>query len=207
MGRPIEFDRTDVLEKALQVFWRKGYASTSMQDLVAATGINKASIYNSFGDKEAFFICVLEHYFESRSRPRARKLVETSPARDGIHGYFDSLVAISMSEAYGLGCLITNTAAELQPTSERIEASIQRALNMMEGLFLDTIIRGREDGSITSDIPPVALARTLLGVVQAVRVLARARRSEDMLRDIVDTSLSLLDRTTAGGARAQSVMA
>ncbi|MCC2112131.1 MAG: TetR/AcrR family transcriptional regulator [Hyphomicrobiales bacterium] len=207
MGRPIEFDRTDVLERALQVFWRKGYSSTSMQDLVAATGINKASIYNSFGDKEAFFVFVLEHYFETRNRPRVRKLVETTPAREGIHCYFDSLVVFSVTEGRGLGCLITNTATELQPTSDRIEACIQRALNMMEGLFLDTIMRGREDGSITTDIPPVALARTLLGTVQAVRVLSRARRSEAMLRDIVNTNLSLLDHATAGGTAAQPVLA
>ncbi|MEZ5841904.1 MAG: TetR/AcrR family transcriptional regulator [Hyphomicrobiales bacterium] len=193
MGRPLEFDKYEVLDRALHVFWRKGYTAASMQDLVIATGINKASIYNSFGDKEAFFVAVIEHYIENYSRPRGRLLVETEPARQAVANYFESLVRFSVGEGAHLGCLLTNVASEIAPFSPPVEAHVSRVFNMMEGVFLDTILRGQEDGSIKTRLPPIALARMMLNAVQGIRLQSRVRPDEAVLRDVVSVVMAMLD--------------
>ena len=194
MGRPLEFDRIEVLDRALHVFWSKGYTGTSMQDLVVATGINKASIYNSFGDKEAFFVAVIEHYIENYNRRRTRLLIETEPGRAAIEGYFDALIDSAVGEGAGLGCLLSNVATEIAPFSERVDGHLQRVFNMVEAVLLDTILRGMRDGSIKTTNSPVALARVLLNTIQGIRVQSRVRPDEEVFRDIVDTTLKLLDQ-------------
>jgi len=193
MGRPLEFDRYEVLDRALNVFWRKGYTAASMQDLVVATGINKASIYNSFGDKEAFFVAVIESTTSKTSRPHGRLLVETEPARKAIQQFFDTLVEFLVTDGAHLGCLLTNIASEIAPFSEPVEAHVCRVFNMMEGVFLDTILRGIDDGSIKTSLPPVAVARMLLNTVQGMRLQSRVRPDEDVFRDIVKITMAMLD--------------
>jgi AcrR family transcriptional regulator len=76
MGRPRQFDRTDVLEKAMPLFWKQGYARTGLQDLEKATGVNKSGLYSEFKDKEDLFLASLRYYYETR---RGRPLLSVEP--------------------------------------------------------------------------------------------------------------------------------
>jgi len=112
MALPKAFDRDDVLDKATQVFWLKGYEATSIQDLVEATGINRGSLYNTFTDKAGLFGAVLGRYTD---RSSARALVanaEAGPPRATIEAFFADLVDIGAADPERRGCLLTNTAVE-----------------------------------------------------------------------------------------------
>jgi len=88
VARPREFEREEVVEKALGVFWRQGYQATSVQDLVEATGLNRGSLYDTFGDKHGLFLEVVEHYRSHVTARRLAKLEEPGPARAKIETFF-----------------------------------------------------------------------------------------------------------------------
>lgn len=193
MARVAEFDRAEVLDRAMNVFWRKGFEGSSVQELVVATGINRASMYNSFGDKEALFLAAIDHYVAHVNRRRLALLEEDRPAREVIGRYFDDLVRFSSGEGRRLGCLLTNTAIELGPRNHQIDRKLAGIFDRVEASIETVIRRGQAAGDIAPDKDPAAVSRFLLCAVQGLRVLARTGTDERALRDIVDVTLSALD--------------
>ena len=113
MARPREFDRTQVLDQAIDVFWQRGYEGTSIQDLVDRMGIHRGSLYCAFGDKHGLFLAALDRYeevFHSKilDRLAAGRLGEG--ARQAIRQVFDDVVRSCASQAGRKGCLMTNSA-------------------------------------------------------------------------------------------------
>ena len=115
MARPREFEREEVVQKALAVFWRQGYQATSVQDLVAVTGLNRGSLYDTFGDKHGLFLAVVEHYRTTITAQRLARLEQPGPAREKIATFFKDMIEFSVGEGRLLGCLMTNSAIELAP--------------------------------------------------------------------------------------------
>ena len=115
MARPREFEREEVVRKALAVFWRQGYQATSVQDLVGATGLNRGSLYGTFGDKHGLFLEAVEYYRTNVTAQRLARLEEPGPARDRIATFFKEVIEFSVGEGRLLGCLMTNAAIERAP--------------------------------------------------------------------------------------------
>ncbi|KZY28250.1 MULTISPECIES: TetR/AcrR family transcriptional regulator [unclassified Oleiphilus] len=109
MGRKLAFDADRVLHKAMKLFWLKGYEATSMQDLVDELGINRFSVYNTFGDKKEIFIKVLMHYRKTVLAYLLAPLKSDKPARQRLDDYFVLLLEQLQSEAGSLGCMMQNT--------------------------------------------------------------------------------------------------
>lgn len=109
MGRKLAFDADRVLHKAMKLFWLKGYEATSMQDLVDELGINRFSVYNTFGDKKEIFIKVLMHYRKTVLAYLLVPLKSDKPARQRLDDYFVLLLEQLQSEAGSLGCMMQNT--------------------------------------------------------------------------------------------------
>lgn len=177
----------------MHLFWRNGFEASSMQDLVEATGINRASMYNTFGDKEALFLAAIDHYVENVNRQRLAMLEEDLPAREAIARYFDGLVTFSVGEGRRLGCLLTNTAIELGPRNRRVDRRLSEIFARVRAAFEQVVRRGQTTGNIASDKDPADLAQYLLCCVQGLRVLARAETDEHALRATVAVALSALD--------------
>src|SRR4051812_18827446 len=113
MARPTEFDRDEAVRRALDLFWAKGYAATSLDDLTAAMGIGRGSLYNAFGDKHALFLEALDRYRADRLG-QLRRVLEAAPsARAGVAAALRGTVGALWSEAPRRGCLLANSAAEL----------------------------------------------------------------------------------------------
>jgi TetR/AcrR family transcriptional repressor of nem operon len=194
MGRHAEFDRAEVLARAMHAFWRNGYEATSVQDLVEATGINRASMYNTFGGKEALFLAALDHYVAHVNARRIAALTDgTLPPREAIARFFDGLVDYSLGEGKRLGCLLTNTAIELGARSKDIELRLAGVYARVQGTFEALIRKGQAEGSIAGGKDPLALSRFLVGTVHGLRVLARGGAKEAVLRDVVEVALTTLD--------------
>lgn len=193
MARTKAFDPDEVLDSAMHLFWQQGYGDTSIHDLVDATGINRASMYATFGDKQTLFEAALERYVERVSREHAALLSSEGPARKALHRYFNALIRFSLGEGRNLGCLLTNTAVEAAARSPDVEAKLSEVFGGVEQTFRKVIRRGQAEGDISKTQGPAALARFLITTVHGLRVVSRFNPDEKHLRDTARVALSILD--------------
>ena len=193
MPKTKQFDRDEVLSRAMDLFWEQGFEATSMQELVDATGINRASMYATFGDKHAFFLAVVDHYVTTVSAERLARLKQAGSPRAALSRFFDELVAFSCGDAKRLGCLLTNSAVELAPRDEEIDCRMSILFQRLEDAFHDNLLRAQKAGEIADGRDLRAVARLLTGTVQGIRVLARTNSGESMVRDIADEALRTIN--------------
>ncbi|UUX51468.1 TetR/AcrR family transcriptional regulator [Nisaea acidiphila] len=198
MARQKEFDRAEVLENAMRAFWRRGYEATSVQDLVEATGINRGSMYDTFGDKRGLFQAAVQHYITNVSAERLKVVAETDDALAGIRTYFDRLIDFSVGDGRELGCLITNSVVELAPHDEVIGETLRKSFARVEDTFYRALLRAQQAGDLTTGQDIRALARFLTATVNGVRVFARADADATTLRDVIDSALSVIDTHKRG---------
>ena len=192
MSRPLSFDPDTVLDQVVQLFWEQGYRATSVQDLVTATGLNRSSLYHHFGGKDDLFAAALQHYVTHYSAERLAALQRGS-VREAFRAYFDDLVSFSSGVGKGLGCLLTNTAAEVAPHDARTRATLADRFADTRNVFEALLNRGQAEGEVGVDKDTKALANFFLGTVQGVRVLARAGADAATLRDVAATAVSVLE--------------
>lgn len=193
MARHKEFDRSEVLKKAMQAFWRHGYEATSIQDLVEATGINRGSMYDTFGDKRRLFQAAIDYYIANVSAKRVSKMTETTSALEAIRTYFEELVAFSVGDGRKLGCLITNSVVELAPHDPEIAGILRNSFARVEEAFFQTLQRGQRAGEISSRIDARAVARFLTATTNGIRVFARAQADAETLLDVVNSALTVIE--------------
>ena len=193
MARHREFDHDAVLDKAMDLFWERGYGATSIQDLVEATGVNRASMYGTFGNKQRLFLAALDHYVSKISASRLEQLRAPGSAKVALRSYFEGMVDFARRDGRRLGCLLTNSAVEIAPHDAGIAESLRASFGTVEEVLFEVIRRGQAQGEFGADKDPRELARFLVGVIQGLRVLMRARADEAHLRDVVAIALSSLD--------------
>ena len=193
MARHKEFDREEVLDRAMGLFWERGYEATSVQDLVDRTGIGRGSLYGTFGDKHALFLAALDRYGQAQGPLLAEILDGPGTAKAKLRRLFEGVAEAAVSEDGRRGCLLVNSAVELAPhdpyTSRRVDAALLNAEEALHGF----LVRARAAGEIPPDKDPRSLSRFLWNTVQGLRVMAKAGARKEALDDIVDVTLSVLD--------------
>ncbi|HEV8539640.1 MAG TPA: TetR/AcrR family transcriptional regulator [Nitrospiraceae bacterium] len=192
MARPKEFDPDQVLDKAMEVFWRKGYEATSIEDLVTRMGINRGSLYETFGDKQQLFLAAMDRYCKGTIADRLKQLEQPGPAVGTIKTFIRDMVRMALATRRK-GCLIANTAMELAPHEKAIGDRVSCALGDLEEAFFKALQRAKANRELKRDQNPRALARYLTTMVQGVIVMYKAGTSTDALKDAVETALSVLD--------------
>lgn len=193
MGRPRGFDRQEVIDKAVQVFWLKGYEATTVQDIVDATGVNRGSLYNAFADKADLFLAAMERYGEQSP---ARALVDaaaTAPPRRTIEALFAEVVDIGAGDGLRRGCLLTNTAVELSARDGVIAGRVAASMRTIEDALFRLIERGQALGEVDRRHEARALARFLVAVLHGLRVMAKVDPDRRRLQDVADLALAQLD--------------
>lgn len=190
MARPRSFDEAAALDAATDLFWRNGYAATSVRDLGSAMGLGLPSLYNAFGDKHALFTRCLDRYLDGSMRARIRRLDATNSPREAIATFLEEIVARSLADPRG--CFLVNSALEVAPHDEAVRAAIAARLGELEGFFLRTVRAGQADGSVSRFRPAEDLARLLLAAVMGLRVLARLRPEAELLRGAARQALATL---------------
>ena len=193
MARPKEFQRDNVLDKAMQVFWSKGFECTSMQDLVNAMGINRGSLYDTFGDKQSLHVAVLERFYETELQPMFASLDGPGPVKPAIRTLFSEIADQSVNGEDLKGCMISNTAAELCPDDGPVGEIAAAGLKRAEDKLHEALSRARDQGEISADSDPLKLARTILCALNGMRVVAKAIDDRKTLDDMIDGTLSTLD--------------
>lgn len=186
------FDVDDVLDRATKVFWAKGYEATSLGDLIKATGINKGSIYNTFGSKKELFTRALLKYDREQRAQTLSSLTALNDPHLAIETLFDALIAQSVEDDERKGCLLINTALDLPNHDEDIEKTVKNGLQDFQQFFEQQIALGKEQGSIDKQLDLETTAAGLLTLVVGLRVLARGVFDETGLAAIKSQAIDLL---------------
>ncbi len=177
-----QFDEDAVLANAMHAFWARGFSATSMRDLVEAMGINRASIYATYGDKQALFLHALKRY----DRVHRGAWLTTLAAKHGPHGAILQAFEDAIDAALGgnsNGCLLVNTALELAPHDEIVREVVAEALRSAEDFF---------SAMLEADGRDPKLASALLALFVGIRVLSRCRPEPVLLRGVLGQVQAIL---------------
>lgn len=186
------FDLDEATDKAIKVFWQKGYEATSISDLVDGMEINKGSLYNAFGSKKALFDRALLRYDQNNRQKFLRELEALEDPTVAIATLFDGLIAETRADIGNRGCLLINTALELPNQTADVKNMVTSALYEFEGFFKRMILKGREKGSIPADIDVEAASKSILALVVGLRVLARGTYDAESLRGLKAGAMKLI---------------
>ena len=187
-GRPRAFDIDEALEKALQVFWHKGYLGTSLTDLTEAMGINRPSLYAAFGNKETLFRKVLDLYQEQQT-PYMRQALEEPTARRVIERMMHGVVDLLTNPDNPPRCLFAQTVLSCADPSDPLHQDLAKRRVLIEVTIRDRFERAMAEGDLPSDTDPTTLARFVLTVNFGLSVQAASGASRTELLQVVEMAL------------------
>lgn len=191
-GRPRSFDTDDVLARARDTFWKYGYAGTSMDQLSAATGLHKPSLYGAFGDKKALYLAALDNYLAEVRAEFAEAFA--------VPGLFDSLYQVSersidkflRGKNDGTGCFMMSTAVPEAAEDPEISKVVRSSMESLERAFVRRFERGIGEGEIPATVDPHVLTMILVANHYEMSGRARAGYSRAELRTMADRAQDLV---------------
>jgi len=173
MSRVKTFNEEDATGRAMTLFWTNGYEPTSIADLTQAMGINKGSLYHSFGSKKRLFIrALLKYDVEHRHATLARMSEITDPVVS-IDTLFSLLVKQSLEDVEKKGCMLVNSALEMPHHDDDIKAIVVAGMNDFEDYFRRQLVIAKQNGAVSTNLDADETAKGLLTLVVGLRVLAR----------------------------------
>ncbi|MDE2150232.1 MAG: TetR/AcrR family transcriptional regulator [Gammaproteobacteria bacterium] len=187
-----QFDPAEVLTKAMQAFWMRGYEATSIQDLVDFTAVNRASLYATFGDKRALFLAALQRY-DAQRQARLAELERRYPPREAVRRLFLGFIEQAITDAAPRGCFLTNTAVELAAHDPEIANAVARSQMELEAFFRRMVESARNRGEVAGGTDATQAARGLLASLLGLLVLAHSRPRKALLQSIADEALARLE--------------
>ncbi|ARN80396.1 TetR/AcrR family transcriptional regulator [Methylocystis bryophila] len=194
LGRPRSFDESEALEKAIQVFWSKGYDGVTIDDLVAGMGVGRPSLYSVFGDKRTLFLRVLKAYAEAKGALAAKALFSARTLRDSLVAFLRHAVETATEEGSARGCLLVSIAPLVDDAEVRqfLKDAAAAAIALLERRFRD----GIDAGEVPSDFPVTARASQALDLVRGLTMRAQmGAPRKTLLRDAEEAAdLVLLPR-------------
>ncbi len=192
MARTKEFSEDQALDKAIEIFWHKGYNGTSAQDLVTHLGLSRSSLYDTFGDKQKLFAKALNKY-QSDSYVKVKEILETATnIKDTLTVIFKLAVVESLEDRITKGCFMVNSAVELAMHDQEIAKIVRDNQKVMEEVFYTAVKKGQELGQISTKQEARLLARFIFNTYSGIRVLARAgEKDKQVYDDILKAMFSL----------------
>ncbi|BAV05667.1 transcriptional regulator, TetR family [Filimonas lacunae] len=192
MARSKAFDENEVLDKAVNLFWSKGYNGTSAQDLVDSLGLSRSSLYDTFSDKRTLFIKALQHYRTKMGGAALQMIKQSDNPAQTIKELFKMVINDSCNPEIPKGCFIINSMVELAPSDPEVAAIVNGNAQDMEDAFYQAVKKGQESGQFSTKSNPRAVARLLFNTLSGMRVAARSGMDKKSLDDIVKSQLTLL---------------
>lgn len=192
MARTKEFNEDQALDKAVEIFWHKGYNGTSAQDLVTHLGLSRSSLYDTFGDKQKLFSKALKKY-QKQGQDAVKELLEESDnVKDAFTQIFKQAVIESLEDRITKGCFMVNSSVELAMHDDEIAKIVSDNRQTMEDVFLKAVKKGQEAGQISTKLDALTLARFVFNNYSGIRVLARAgEKNKQVYDDILKAMFSL----------------
>ncbi len=192
MARPRAFDEDTVLDRALNLFWHQGYEATSMQQLIDALGINRASLYDTFGDKYTLYRRVLDRYRLQNQEFVTKAFGQCKPARLILAELFDFAIADAITDSQCKGCFMINSTVELAPHDPDIAQIVRDNQCNFVGQLQRVIQRGQTEGDINPAHPAEDLALFVFNTYSGLKILAKTNPDETALRSVVAVTMGVL---------------
>lgn len=192
VGRPKAFEEREVLERAMDLFWQRGFEAVSLSALVEHMGISRQSLYDTFGNKRALFIRCIEHYRETRLS-EALALLERpgSPLENAreVLRFFQRLAL----DADCRGCLVANALVEMGPHDEQIAEMLAEILGLLQAGIERSLAEAQRRGELPTERSPAALSRALTNAAIGLAVTGKLPLQKETLAEACAGTLSLLE--------------
>jgi len=190
-GRPRTFDVEAAVERAMHVFWSRGYHATALPDLLRATKLSRGSLYAAFGDKHSLFLRALDRYItDALTRMDMEFDLRREPV-DGLRAFLSGYVDRTSGANGRRGCLLVATAMEMAGRDAEVGRRIARFFKAMEARVADALTRARTAGKLVDGVEPSSAARILVCFVEGLRVVGKTSPPRITSQATVD---ALLDR-------------
>jgi AcrR family transcriptional regulator len=201
-GRPRAYDPDEALTKARDTFWQHGYSGTTLDDLSAATGMNRPSLYGAFGDKRALYLATLQRYID-RSRAAIEQVFASDLSlSDALLRIYD--LALGMYFQPGtepVGCFLIGTAGVEAVKDAQVRETLGGALRVFDDVFEARLRRGQEEGELDADADPAMLAKLASAVLHTLAVRSRAGDSRASLLETAEAGVAMICGGQAKRAR------
>jgi len=189
MGRKLEFVPGEAVQKAMLVFWQKGFERTSVTDLEAVTRVGRKSLYRTFRDKEELFLAVLGNYRRFMAEENLAPLLAAGASLVDINGLLNKLASMGGTPEGAMGCLICNTAIELGREMPEAARHVDGYFHQIRTAMLNSLQGAVSMGQVKLTLEEQDReANFLLGIVQSLCVLGRAGSPREILEDVVSTA-------------------
>lgn len=191
-GRPRAFDRTQALNKALEIFWRQGYAPASVAELCKAMEINPPSLYATFGNKASLFLEALRHYEHTYWDAPARRFLAEPDVHAAVEQFFREAAEILLSPETPCGCMVVLAAVNISEDEKEIIAAVRDLRLATKTMFADRFRRAIQDGQIPADTDVPALAGALNTLLEGLSLQARDGLFQSELKAIAAHAVRML---------------
>ncbi|AZD46307.1 TetR/AcrR family transcriptional regulator [Pseudomonas chlororaphis] len=192
--RAKEFEPDEVADSAMQVFWQRGYAATSIQDLVEGTGLSRSSLYNAFESKNGLYQQALRRYHQL-TQANVDLLSQPEPATALVRQLLMRIIEDEMGDPRQRGCLVANATLELAAQDPAVAALVSQNFLRLENALEQLLIRGQQEGTLAPDKKPRALARFIVNTIQGMRVVSKGsppQERRERLMDVLEIALEAL---------------
>jgi len=195
MARPVEFEYDKVLNNAMEQFWKEGYEASSVQKLLDCTGINRGTLYNSFGDKDTFFKTCVQQYNKGIEENISASLKNKDLAAwDAISKYFELAVTGQSNKHRALGCLLVNSLCESINYDKEMKKLVRSSLGTIRKALLARLNEAKKKGKLRNGISAEFAADALMNTLHGVRVNARDGKNAKQLGDLLQFTIDSLQK-------------
>jgi len=193
MARTKDFDENEVLTKAIQLFWHKGYNATSMQDLVDGLGISRSSLYDTYSDKHTLFLKALESYQKAGNAKINDILDQSTSAKETVIKLMELATNDLVGDKQQKGCFMVNAEVEVAPHDQAVNKLVCQNEQQMENAFFQVIKNGQESGEIKNAQDALVLAKFIFNAVKGMQVTAKSSPDATSFSNIIKLTVAVLD--------------
>ncbi len=193
MPRVKMFDENEVLNKATELFWKKGYHATSIQDLVTYLGINRGSLYDTFGGKKELFDKAFQLYRTVNSNGISTFFENRTDVKASFRELFEIGVKESLSDKDNKGCFVVNTTTELTPGDTEILKALKENKRIFENIFHEFLLKGQQSGNLAKTKNIKIISSLFYTFYSGIKIVAKVQVEPKELLSSVDAILMLLD--------------
>ena len=195
MARPVEFDEDKVLTNAMEQFWKEGYEASSVRKLLDCTGINRGTLYNSFGDKDTFFRACVEHYNRIVQKQIESSLKdEKLSCWNAIEAYFEETISNVSQKQRVMGCMLVNSLCESVNQNRALRKLVRDSLMLIRKEFLVRLGEAKANQKLKKGVAIDFAADVLMNTLYGIRVNSRSGRESKQLKMLVKHSINSLKK-------------
>lgn len=192
-GRPKSYDPDRALWQAMETFWTSGFAATSLDDLAAATAMNRPSLYAAFGDKKTLYVKTLERFAEQMRKSLAEGMGKTTTLPEALRAFYSGAIELYLSGEQGpRGCFVMCTAPAEAASDPDIRSALEAILKEIDASLESRMAQAVSDGELSPQANPAMLARLAASVLHSIAIRARAGESLKALQALAEETVRLI---------------